>query len=165
MKALKKVRLVNWHRFRNETITFSGSVLLSGENGAGKSTILDAIQFVSTCSKAHFNMAAHEKGKRNLNSYIRCKTGREDRPFERTGELSAHIALEFFDGAKGSPFIVGAVMDSASEEKEANAAWYLMENQTLEDGIFFDGSRVKGISAFRSTNKNVTDVWRINFSL
>ena len=47
-------------------------------------------------------------------------------------------------------------MDSASEEKEANAAWYLMENQTLEDGIFFDGSRVKGISAFRSTNKNVT---------
>ena len=156
MKALKKVRLVNWHRFRNETITFSGSVLLSGENGAGKSTILDAIQFVSICSKAHFNMAAHEKGKRNLNSYIRCKTGREDRPFERTGELSAHIALEFFDGAKGSPFIVGAVMDSASEEKEANAAWYLMENQTLEDGIFFDGSRVKGISAFRSTNKNVT---------
>lgn len=67
MKTLKKVRLINWHRFQNETIPFAESVLLSGENGAGKSTILDAIQFVVTGSKAHFNKAAHEKGKRNLN--------------------------------------------------------------------------------------------------
>ena len=95
MKKLKKIRLINWHRFVNETIELGDSVLLSGENGAGKSTLLDAVQFVITCSKAHFNKAAHEKGKRNLNSYMRCKTGREDRPFERLGELSSHIALEF----------------------------------------------------------------------
>lgn len=101
MKTLLKLRLINWHRFRNDTIDFSESVLLSGENGAGKSTILDAIQYAVTCSKANFNKAAHqEKGERNLNSYIRCKTGNEDQPYERTGELSAHIALEFFDDAK-----------------------------------------------------------------
>ena len=82
MKKLRKIRLINWHRFSNETIELDDSVLLSGENGAGKSTLLDAIQFVITCSKAHFNVAAHDKGKRNLNSYMRCKTGREDRPFE-----------------------------------------------------------------------------------
>lgn len=129
MKILKKVRLINWHRFQDETIEFAESVLLSGENGAGKSTILDAVQFVITCSKANFNKAAHEKGKRNLNSYIRCKTGREDRPYERTGALSAHIALEFYDEARKRPFIVGAVMDSATEEKEPNVAWYLIEKK------------------------------------
>lgn len=152
MKILKKMRLINWHRFQDETIEFASSVLLSGENGAGKSTLLDAVQYVITCSKAHFNKAAHEKGKRNLNSYIRCKTGREDRPFERTGELSAHIALEFFDEAKKRPFIVGVIMDSASEEKEPNTAWYLMENRELQDGYFKKGNSVKSISAFRASN-------------
>lgn len=155
MKVLKKVRLINWHRFQDETIEFAESVLLSGENGAGKSTILDAIQFVVTCSKANFNKAAHEKGKRNLNSYIRCKTGREDRPYERTGPLSAHIALEFYDGAKKRPFIIGAVMDSATEEKEPNVAWYLIENRELSDELFKKGNQIKGISAFRATNKGV----------
>ncbi len=156
MKQLKKVRLINWHRFQDETIEFAESVLLSGENGAGKSTILDAIQFVITCSKANFNKAAHEKGKRTLNSYIRCKTGREDRPYERTGPLSAHIALEFYDEAKRCSFLVGAVMDSATEEKEPNVAWYLMENRKLQDDLFQKGKQIKGISAFRATNKGIT---------
>ena len=155
MKILKKVRLINWHRFQDETIEFAESVLLSGENGAGKSTILDAIQFVITCSKANFNKAAHEKGKRNLNSYIRCKTGREDRPYERIGALSAHIALEFFDEVKKRPFIIGAVMDSATEEKEPNVAWYLMDNKELKDDLFKKGNQIKGISAFRATNKGI----------
>lgn len=155
MKILTRVRLINWHRFENETLEFSRSVLLSGENGAGKSTVLDAIQFVVTCSKANFNKAAHEKGKRTLNSYIRCKTGREQRPYEREGSLTAHIALEFFDEEKEKNFIIGSVMDSASEEKEPNVAWYLMENQLLDDDLFFQGSQIKSISMFRSTNRGL----------
>lgn len=155
MKRLQKIRLINWHRFTNETIELGDATLLSGENGAGKSTILDAIQFVITCSKANFNKAAQDKGKRTLNTYIRCKTGREDRPYERTGELSAHVALEFFDEAKGHPFIIGAVMDSASEEKEPNTAWYLMEKRELADDLFFKGKKIKSISAFRSTNRGI----------
>lgn len=155
MKKLRKIRLINWHRFANETIELEDSVLLSGENGAGKSTLLDAVQFVITCSKTHFNKAAHEKGKRNLNSYMRCKTGREDRPYERMGEISTHLALEFYDEARKQPFIVGAVLDSASEEKEPNVAWYLLENKTLADEIFLRGKQVKSISVFRATNKGI----------
>ena len=74
---MKKVKLINWHRFVNETIKIHNSVLLSGENGAGKSTILDAIQLVLTCSKSHFNKAANEKSKRNLVGYVRYKTGKK----------------------------------------------------------------------------------------
>ena len=43
MKTLKRVKLINWHRFTNTTIELGTSTLLSGENGAGKSTLLDAI--------------------------------------------------------------------------------------------------------------------------
>lgn len=93
MKTLTRVKLINWHRFTNTTIEFGSSTLLSGENGAGKSTLLDAIQFVVTCTANYFNKAAHENGKRKLAGYIRCKTGKENKPYERTGEISAHVAL------------------------------------------------------------------------
>ena len=49
MKKLTGIRLINWHAFQDETIHINNSVLLTGENGVGKSTILDAIQFVLTC--------------------------------------------------------------------------------------------------------------------
>ncbi len=155
MKRLEKIRLINWHRFVNETIELDDSVLLSGENGSGKSTLLDAIQFVITCTKANFNIAAQDKGNRNLNSYMRCKTGREDRPFERTGEITSHIALQFYDEERKHPFIAGAVMDSSSEEKEPNVIWYIMENRELSDEFFLRGDQVKSISAFRATNKSI----------
>ena len=155
MKKLCRIRLINWHRFANELIELDDSVLLSGENGAGKSTLLDAIQFVVTCSKVHFNKAAHEKGKRNLNSYMRGKTGREDRPYERSGEITSHIALEFWEEGRKQFFIVGAVMDSASEEKEPNVGWYLLENRRLADELFLRGNQVKSISVFRGTNKGI----------
>ena len=111
MKKLTRMKLINWHRFENCTIDFGDSTLISGENGAGKSTLLDAVQFVITCSANAFNKAAHENGKRKLTGYVRCKTGKESRPYERTGQISAHIALEFYEESKDRYFIVGAVVE------------------------------------------------------
>ena len=159
MKQLKRIRLINWHRFTDETIELADACLLSGENGAGKSTILDAVQLVFTASRNNFNKAAHEKGKRTLNTYIRCKTGQEGRPYERTGEISAHIALEFYDEQKRVPFLIGCVMDSATEEREPNIAWYLMERCLLTEEMFFNGRQIRSISAFRSANGKAIRVW------
>ena len=38
VKKLTRVKLINWHRFVNATIDLEKSTLISGENGAGKST-------------------------------------------------------------------------------------------------------------------------------
>ena len=155
MKKLTRLKLINWHRFSDVTIDFGDSTLISGENGAGKSTLLDAIQFVVTCSTNHFNKAAHENGKRKLTGYIRCKTGRENHPYERTGEISAHVALEFYEESKEKCFVIGAVIDSATEGQET-VVRYLMDNVMLEDEMFKIGNRPRTITEFRSfNNKNI----------
>lgn len=158
MKKLTRLKLINWHRFTNTTIDFETSMLISGENGAGKSTLLDAIQFVIICSTNYFNKAAHENGKRKLTGYIRCKTGRENKPYERTGEISAHVALEFYEEKRDKYFVIGAVVDSASEGQEKTAR-YLMDGVRLEDDFFFQGRTPKSINQFRTTNAKKIRQW------
>lgn len=161
MKKLTRMKLINWHRFGNCTIDFGDSTLLSGENGAGKSTLLDAIQFVIICSTGYFNKAAHENGKRKLTGYIRCKTGKENQPYERTGEISAHVALEFYEESKDKYFIIGAVVDSASEGQETTVR-YLMENTRLSDDLFLYGNQVKSIAEFRGSNIDIRQWCKTN---
>lgn len=147
MKKLTRMKLVNWHRFVDCTIDFENFTLLSGENGAGKSTLLDAIQFVITCSANAFNKAAHENGKRKLTGYIRCKTGKESKPYERTGSVSAHVALEFYEESRQKYFMIGAAVDSASEGQEVTVR-YLMDDARITDDMFFYG---KNQSPFRNS--------------
>ena len=154
MKKLTRLKLINWHRFTNCTIDFGSSTLISGENGAGKSTLLDAIQFVVNCSANSFNKAAHENGKRKLTGYIRCKTGKENKPYERTGELSAHVALEFYEESKQRYFIIGAVVDSASEGQETTVR-YLIDNKQIMDDMFLNGRHIRSITEFRAANKGI----------
>lgn len=152
------MKLINWHRFTDTIIDFEKSTLISGENGAGKSTLLDAIQFVVICSANNFNKAAHENGKRKLTGYVRCKTGRENRPYERTGEISAHVALEFYEEDKDSYFIIGAIIDSATEDQEKTVR-YLINGSRLDDSLFYNGKTPKSISQFRASNSNKLRQW------
>ena len=158
MKTLTRVKLINWHRFTNTTIEFGSSTLLSGENGAGKSTLLDAIQFVVTCTANYFNKAAHENGKRKLAGYIRCKTGKENKPYERIGEISAHVALEFYEDSKKQYFVVGAVIDSASEGQEKTVR-YLMDHTRFTEDMFFQGKTPRSINQFHSANSGKIKMW------
>lgn len=158
MKKLTRLRLINWHRFSDASVDIGDSMLISGENGSGKSTLLDAIQFVVTCSSNNFNKAAHENGKRRLTGYVRCKTGRENRPYERTGEISAHVALEFYEERTRKFFIVGAVIDSPSENQEK---WvrYVINGRTLDDIKFTEEDTPLSITQFRTVNKSAIVNW------
>ena len=46
MKKLKKILLVNWLYFSKELIEVGDINFLTGKNGAGKSTVIDALQIV-----------------------------------------------------------------------------------------------------------------------
>jgi uncharacterized protein YPO0396 len=149
MKKMTRMKLVNWHYIIDSTIDFKGNAMITGDNGAGKSTILDAIQFVLCGGKTKFNQAAHEKAKRDLLGYVRCKTGRDENEYERTGDVTSHISIEFYEEKKKKYFIIGTVIDSASNLSNPKMVFYRIENKRLSDDIYFKGNFPRNISDFR----------------
>lgn len=51
MKKLKKILLINWLYFSKEIIEVGDVNFLTGKNGAGKSTVIDALQIVTSLDK------------------------------------------------------------------------------------------------------------------
>lgn len=74
MKKLKKILLINWLYFSKELIEVSDVNFLTGKNGAGKSTVIDALQIVllGETNARNFNQAANEKSQRTLDGYLRA---------------------------------------------------------------------------------------------
>ena len=46
MKLLKKIRIINWHYFYKVSFDLDQVNFLTGQNAAGKSTLIDAMQIV-----------------------------------------------------------------------------------------------------------------------
>lgn len=154
MKKLMRLKLVNWHYFINETLTFEGNTLITGENGAGKSTILDAMLYVLTAGKQQFNSAANDKTKRDLIGYVRCKTGHDANQYLRNGDITSHIALEFLDEKKNAYFIIGVVIDSSSDLSTPKTLFYRIENTRFDDNLFFkDSKHPREINNFKAKIK------------
>lgn len=154
-KTLTRVQLINWHFFENERISFHGSTLVSGDNTAGKSTILDAIQLVLTTNTRRFNVAANEKGNRNLKGYVRCKIGNVGEAYLRKGAVPANVALEFYEEKGDRYFVIGVHMLSADEESQVVTRWYLEECR-LEDLSFMADGHAALAEQFRTKNKKIT---------
>ena len=112
MLTLERVRLVNWHNFEDVVVEIGNRCLLAGDNGSGKSTIIDAIQYALAANlrMAKFNSAADERkgGGRDLMGYVRCKLGSEDTEYRR-GDTIAHVMLEWVNDTGGRGGAGGAV--------------------------------------------------------
>lgn len=154
MKKLTRIKLVNWHYLSNETITVNGSFLISGDNGSGKSTILDAIQLVLTTNSRHFNPAANEKSKRDLKGYVRCKTGEEGNTYHRTGSVISFVALEFFEESKKRYFVIGVKLDSPDQDSDIQKKWFCEEG-SLDEISFFTGSKPAIDAEFKKNGKRI----------
>ena len=154
MKILKRIKLVNWHYFSNETINVKGSFLISGENASGKSTLLDAIQLVLTTNTRRFNPAANEKSKRDLKGYVRCKTGEEGNTYYRTGSVISYIALEFYEESKDKFFVIGVKLDSPDADSEVKKKWFL-EDGTIDDLTFIVNNKPALDEQFQNKGKKI----------
>ena len=144
MKTLTKIRLINWHLFENTTINCEGSTYFIGINGAGKSTVLDAVQFALVGSQrdVRFNQAALAGGKRTLASYVRGGLGTEGQRFLR-GDATGVIALEFRN-PDGSYFSHGAVIDAFEDGRSPDVVYFIVHNAGLDDRWFFQTDAAPG---------------------
>ncbi len=155
MKTLTKIRLINWHYFTDETIDVKGSILFSGENASGKSTILDAIQLVLTTNTTKFNPAANEKSKRKLSGYVRCKTGEEGNTYVRnTGAVISYVALEFYEESKDNYFVLGVKLDSPDVEAEIKKKWFSVEG-TMDSLTFMINGKPALDKEFTQNGKRI----------
>ncbi len=132
MLILTRARLVNWHFFLDDIIEFGPATLLAGDNGSGKSTIIDALQYalVANIGKVRFNAAAADsRTSRNLSGYCRCKIGSDTMAYLRESCIT-HVILEFQDGEKR--FCAG-VMVEAFADTETREYPYILEDGTISD--------------------------------
>ncbi len=115
MIALKKVRLINWYGFSNETAPIGFFTLIAGRNGNGKSAMLDAIKYAAYGDTV-FNKSSESKGSRTLSSYTRglldATAGTYMRPADQIPNVYSHIALEYFDDVEDKSFVLGAVIET-----------------------------------------------------
>ena len=135
--------LVNWSRFQKEIFRMSGSTLLTGLNGTGKSTVLDAMSYLLTGNR-RFNMAAKDKD-RSVRTYVRGDTNSNgaDR-YLRTGEVTSYIAMEFYTPVEKLYFVVGVCIESPGETDQTSSRWFIVRDAQLSDIHFWDEDREAG---------------------
>ncbi len=148
MKKLIRIKLINWHLFSNQTVEINHNALLSGENGAGKSTFLDAIQYILTGGKAKFNNAANQRAKRDLEGYIRCKLGIENKTYLRNQDVTSHIALQFQDELTLKSLVIGVVIE-INRSNRINEHFYVLKNCEISDQLFIDNNIIRGYALYK----------------
>lgn len=144
MKLLKRVRIINWHYFTNVIFDLDQVNFLTGQNAAGKSTLIDAMQIVllGDTSGRTFNKAANEKSGRTLKGYLKGEIGDDGEgsfKYLRTGRFSSYIVLEWEDDTSSSRFLTGIVFDVYDDSSEEHHFFTLKdglpENLFVENGV------------------------------
>jgi uncharacterized protein YPO0396 len=125
MVTLERIRLINWHNFDDTVIEIGNRCLLAGDNGSGKSTVIDAIQYVMAANlrMARFNSAAEERrsGGRDLMGYVRCKLGSESTEYRR-GNTIAHIMMEWHTDSD-TGFACGVCVEAYQDNRHTEHFW------------------------------------------
>ena len=143
MKKLKKILLINWLYFAKELIEVEDINFLTGKNGAGKSTVIDALQIVllGETNARNFNQAANEKSQRTLDGYLRADMD-ENNPNSRRGKnYSTFIACEFLDDVEGKQFVSGVIFDCRSDGSRQDR-FFLYDGALPEDCFIRQGEAI-----------------------
>lgn len=149
MKKLRKILLINWLYFSKEIIEVGDVNFLTGKNGAGKSTVIDALQIVllGETNARNFNQAANEKSQRTLDGYLRADMD-ENNPYSRRGkDFSSYIACEFQDEVEGVSFVTGVVFDCRSDGSRQEH--FFIYVGTLPENCFIENGEAMEVPALR----------------
>lgn len=150
MKKLKKILLIHWLYFEKQLIEVGDINFLTGYSGAGKTTIIDALQIVllGETNARNFNQAANEKSQRTLDGYLRADTD-ENSPASRRGkDFSSYIACEFLDETEGTYFVTGVVFDCRSDGTYREQ--FFIYDGKIPENCFLENQEAMDISKLRS---------------
>lgn len=161
---VEALQMVNWGGFhgRNGVPFSSGSTLLSGASGTGKSTVLDAYIALMMPSDTPFNGASNEAGgrarsaeQRNLLTYLRGKmdTNRVDGSDEMRDQV-----LRAVDGAPIWGALAATFINDQGRRYTALRIYFVKAGATVNGDVtttfasyegYFDVSRLEPLAATR----------------
>lgn len=150
MKKLTKTLLINWLYFEKELISLDDINFLTGKNGSGKTTFIDALQIVllGELSSRNFNKAANESSERTLRGYLRADID-SNNPYSRKGRaFESYIACEFFDDFTGKPFTIGVIFDCYNDGTERHQ--FFSYDGSIPDNCFIENRKPLDISELRT---------------
>ena len=136
-KTASRLLLINWSRFQREIIRLEGSTLITGINGSGKSTILDAMTFLLT-GNTKFNTAAKDRD-RSVLAYVRGDTrSNGDSRYLRGKDKAviSYIVMEFWSPVDEQYQLCGVVMESPNCTECKMQNWFVIRDARLEDANF-----------------------------
>ncbi len=135
--ALTRIRLVGFHNFVDETIEIGasgaggGHLFLLGDNGSGKTTVLDAIHLALTGGDIELNAAARVGGRRHEGRSLAGIVLRQDpHGVVREGASIAYVALELASASERHVIGVGL---AATTLQAVVSRWGLVHRGTLEE--------------------------------
>lgn len=149
MKKLKRILLINWLYFSKQLIEVEDINFLTGKNGAGKSTVIDALQIVllGETNARNFNQAANEKSQRTLDGYLRADMDNNS-PYSRRGkDFSSYIACEFLDEETGGRFVTGIVFDCRNDGSRQER--FFIYDGDIPESCFLDEQEAMDIPSLR----------------
>lgn len=136
---LRNITLVNWSLYEPIDIPIVGSVAFVGENGAGKSSLLDAIQIVlfgGNQRKISLNSQTSVGNKnedRSIKAYCQgvhrpVPNDAEDyRKFRKRNDSYSYIALSFEHPERGFTNVIVGIEARASEKNVSFPLLYIMK--------------------------------------
>lgn len=141
MKLLKRMLLIKWYYIEHQIIDFDSLNFMTGKNGSGKSTIIDAMQIIMLGSTRgdFFNKAANDRSGRTLDGYLKGEISDDgDVGFKtkRNGRFTSYIALEFFDTVQRKYFTCGIVFDSY-KDASTDHMFFILDDK-IPDNHFID---------------------------
>lgn len=147
---LTKIKLINWHIFSNHTINVDGNMLITGENGCGKSTLMDAIYYVlSGGDHKQFNKAANESGERSLETYLKGKIGTDKVPYLRmNSNVIGYVVLQFTN-IKNTSVSVGCSLEIA-DNSPVKSYFFVLDNYEICDDDFIIEKKVVDHKVFKT---------------
>lgn len=145
MKQMTRILLINWHYFQHQIVELGTVNLLTGNNTAGKSTIIDALQvaLLGEIRSVAFNRAANNKhSERTLKSYLLGAMGEDiengQRSVREGKDFSSYLAVEFYDNEKASFFCVGAMFDVYANGGDIGKRFFWYQDK-MNDMLFLNG--------------------------
>jgi uncharacterized protein YPO0396 len=122
MHLLERIVLCNWGRLSPQDIIIRDMTAILGPTGAGKSTIVDAIQLIVTGSNSRYydlNKSTGGRNSRSIRDYCLGADDHVDPDAPKYEVADSLIAMSFRDRISGKPISIGLIYSADRTEPHA----------------------------------------------